>query len=87
MSEERLKEIKDSIILQKIACKGNKKATELVNEELELYNEVVRLRKIFYNTIEYCNNNIESSERLVDVIDMLNEDNLTIEQLTGIVND
>ena len=87
MTEERLEEIKDSIILQKIACKGNNKVTELIDEELELYNEVVRLRKIFDKTIEYCNNNIEFSPRLIDVIDMLREKNLTLEQLTGIVND
>lgn len=51
MTEERLEEIKDSIIIQKIACKANKGETELIDEEIELYNEVVRLRKESENFI------------------------------------
>ena len=45
MSEERLKEIKDSIDLQHdlLTIKGDR--LELINEEIELYNEVVRLQK------------------------------------------
>ena len=51
MTEERLKEIKDSIDFQeKIAnayCSGEVLIT--LNEERELYNEVVRLRKELEN--------------------------------------
>lgn len=53
MSEERLKEIKDSIDLQIEVCKIFKQDNELTLEELELYNEVIRLRELFYRTI-YC---------------------------------
>ena len=52
MSEERLKEIKDSIDLQMYVAKlSNSEATiECINEEIELYNEVIRLREIIKKT-------------------------------------
>ena len=89
MTEERLKEIKDSIDFQeKIANAYNcGDVVFVLNEERELYNEVVRLREIIDKTTEYCNNNIEFTPRLIDVIDMLRENNLTLEQLTGVDND
>ena len=65
MTEERLEEIKDSIILQKMACKGNNKVTELIDEELELYNEVVRLRKALNCKIELCEYLPEDTEVVV----------------------
>ena len=52
MTEERLKEIKDSIDLQLEACKIFKQDNELTLEELELYNEVVRLREIIKEAIK-----------------------------------
>ena len=45
MSEERLKEIKDSIDLQYDILTITKGSLELIEEEIELYNEVVRLKK------------------------------------------
>ena len=44
MSEERLKEIKDSIDIQYAISTINKESLELIEEEIELYNEVVRLQ-------------------------------------------
>lgn len=110
MTEERLEEIKDSIILQKIACKTNKEATKLIDEELELYNEVVRLREIINRVIEICENEKkyvydkvkreEKTGKLIfnnkievdlvnktKILEILKQYNLTLEQLTGIVND
>ena len=46
MTEERLKEIKDSIDFQKEILIAHNMETLCVDEELELYNEVVRLRKL-----------------------------------------
>ncbi len=95
MTEERLEEIKDSIILQKIACKTNKEATKLIDEELELYNEVVRLRDILNKLTDYVSreeiNSIGTpftyTEIGKNIYNILKQNNLTIEQLTGIAND
>ena len=87
MTEERLEEIKDSIILQKIACKTNKEATQLIDEELELYNEVVRLRKALNCKIELCKYLPEDTEVVVLTKEDYERNKLTLEQLTGIVND
>ena len=46
LKEERLKEIKDSIDFQKEILIAHNMETLCVDEELELYNEVVRLRKL-----------------------------------------
>ena len=46
MSEERLKEIKDSIDFQDKYFNAIQKECCFVDEELELYNEVIRLREI-----------------------------------------
>ena len=48
MNKERLKEIKDSIDFQYeiVEAQGYcKECNDLINEELELYNEVIRLRE------------------------------------------
>ena len=45
MSEERLKEIKDSIELQKNITMIRNYDRTFINEEIELYNEVIRLRE------------------------------------------
>ena len=54
MTEERLKEIKDSIDFQREYYNALQKEDFLFDEELELYNEVVRLRKLLNSkTIQY----------------------------------
>lgn len=54
MTEERLKEIKDSIDFQREYYNAIQKEDFLFDEELELYNEVVRLRKLLNpKTIQY----------------------------------
>lgn len=45
MTEERLKEIKDSLDFQAQYYKMIKSDNALMEEELELYNEVIRLRE------------------------------------------
>ena len=86
MTEERMEEIKDSIILQKIACKGNNKVTELIDEEIELYNEVVRLRKALNCKIELCKYLPEDTEVVVLTKEDYERNKLTLEQLTGVDN-
>lgn len=63
MTEERLKEIKDSIDFQLSVCDIPEYETSklLAEEELELYNEVVRLRELFYKTI-HCIKNFDYFE-------------------------
>lgn len=93
MSEERLKEIKDSIDLQeKIAnayCSGE--VLIVLNEERELYNEVVRLRKIIDKAnllIETYLNNVDDIDVNMQVVkDILEQYNLTLEQLNGVENE
>lgn len=105
MSEERLKEIKDSIdIGVRRTTDIDWYASERVVEELELYNEVVRLREIIDNIKEelsdddkfelfYADENINTvmtlgakyyREYLLNEI--LKQNNLTLEQLTGVDN-
>ena len=62
MSEERLKEIKDSIDFQLSVCDIPEYETSklLAEEELELYNEVVRLKEIIDNAIKLCEENAEA---------------------------
>lgn len=91
MSEERLKEIKDSIDFQlKIGVALNV-IDETVKEELELYNEVVKLRKIIDKAnlfIETYLNNVDDIDVNMQVVkDILNKSNLTLEQLNGIENE
>lgn len=63
MSEERLQEIKDSIDLQEKIMTKNM----LVDEEKELYDEVVRLTNII-NELEKYICEMEYDTRLVDSI-------------------
>lgn len=51
MTEERLKEIKD-LMDNEIRTWG--KGNKFVNQHLELYNEVVRLREIIKEVIKIC---------------------------------
>ena len=74
MTEERLKEIKDSIDFQREYYNVIQKEEFLFDEELELYNEVVRLRKII-------------DEATKEYWDGFKEDDLTLEQLTGVENE
>ena len=62
MTEERLKEIKDSIDFQLMIGTIKGHTLDVIKEEEELYNEVVRLKEI------------------------LEQNNLTLEQLTGVEN-
>lgn len=86
MTEQRLKEIKDSIDFQLSVCDIPEYETSklLAEEELELYNEVVRLRKIHNKALEwfkYADRN--SLDKLYNI---LKQNNLTLEQLTGVEN-
>ena len=100
MTEERLKEIKDSIDFQeKIANAYNCSDVVIVlNEERELYNEVVRLREIIdkaNDEIEYfelqakhLDDSIYLDETLTNKLkEILKQYNLTLEQLTGVENE
>ena len=56
MSEERLQEIKDSIDFQREILIANNMKTLCVDEEQELYDEVVRLKKQKDDVVEYIKN-------------------------------
>ena len=49
MTDERLKEIKDSIDFQLMIGTIKGHTLDVINEELELYNEVIRLRETLIN--------------------------------------
>lgn len=102
MTEERLNEIKNSIDFQITATKAYGYDETLINEELELYNEVVRLREIIDKVNKFIDEFIQEDyyEKLDEYIthftwnttkndlqDILKQSNLTLEQLTGIAND
>lgn len=83
MSEERLKEIKDSIDLQHrmaVRFDMDNDVIGLIDEELELYNEVVRLREEIKKLKELL-------EPITIKIEGLPNTNLTLEQLTGVENE
>lgn len=100
MTEERLKEIKDSVDFQLSVCDipGYEYSKLLAEEELELYNEVVRLRerikKIedklkFINQYFSENNEIQFMQLINnqhEILDRLEQNNLTLEQINGIDN-
>lgn len=67
MSEERLKEIKDCIDLQR-AYPILHDDGHLIEQKLELYNEVVRLRKIIKDAKEVLltTNNVEKALNVLD---------------------
>jgi len=102
MSEERLKEIKDSIyIAHRLNC--DPAISMDFRDKEDLYNEVVRLRKLFYKTI-HCIKNFDyfegeirddlepmpfkyvMEEDIDYLLKKLEENNLTLEQLTGVEN-
>ena len=98
MSEERLKEIKDSIyIAHRISC-DPAISTDFRDKE-ELYNEVVRLREIikkienkskFINQYFSENKGIQFMQLLNnqhEILDILKQYNLTLEQINGIDNE
>lgn len=103
MTEERLKEIKDSIDFKREYYNAIQKEDFLFDEELELYNEVVRLRKIVDDIRKYTrtfdvlkiptkqlcifNDIFLIIEGRKDEVERLNQNNLTVEQLTGIENE
>ena len=67
MSEERLKEIQKSIFNNLLPTTDvDWYTSEVVNEELELYNEVVRLREIIDKTNKYLDKLIEYGIRNED---------------------
>ena len=78
MSEERLKEIKDSIDLQYEMAKRFDMENDvkvLIDEELELYNEVIRLREIIDKANKFIETNYFITGRIKDLSDILKENN------------
>ena len=100
MTEQRLKEIKDSIDFQLSVCDIPEYETSklLAEEELELYNEVVRLREIINEIEKYAGlgemnwqdkyqDIMLSGKGLLERLNELKKSNLTLEQLTGVENE
>lgn len=87
MTEERLKEIKDSIDFQNKYFNAVQKECCFVDEELELYNEVVRLRKILNCKEELCKYLPKDTEFVVLTKEDYERNNLTLEQLNGVENE
>ena len=116
MTEERLKEIKDSIDLQHrmaVRFDMDNDVIGLIDEELELYNEVVRLREIIDKAIKDIEENthnvyasgyrdkwgnfetVDKTPIIIkiyrknpkELLDILKQNNLTLEQLTGVENE
>ena len=119
MTEERLKEIRDNIDKIEIVS-VRYRYSNILNEEIELYNEVVRLREIIkhyeetqtfgdyvkevnllvdYKTrnekaIEFMEKNkkisLDDTTSIINfynnLLDILKQNNLTLEQLTGVDN-
>ena len=90
MTEGRLKEIKDCIDLQR-AYPILHDDGHLIEQKLELYNEVVRLREIINKAnlfVETYLNNVDDIDVNMEVVkDILKQNNLTLEQLTGVDNE
>ena len=57
MSDERLKEIEDSINLQLELCKQLKVDDEMLQEEKELYDYTIKLKNRISEAIRYLKNN------------------------------
>ena len=81
MTEERLKEIKDSLdknTMLEFSNRSNIKTflMKYINQEVELYNEVVRLREIINHAEEVLltTNNIEKALNVLDKIKELEND-------------
>ena len=88
MTEERLKEIKDNIQCQYDFAKFVGEKNFLLDEELELYNEVVRLREIIDKVEDklYCWGEVLDADFQKGMLDILKQNNLTLEQFTGVDN-
>lgn len=89
MTEERLKEIKDNMGRQLYSIENVHLDGKIIGEKWELYNEVVRLREIIDKINHVMNNQMDYHEfiDIVDAIDdILEQNNLTLEQLTGVDN-
>ena len=90
MTEERLKKIKDSInFAHRISC--DPAISMDFRDKEDLYNEVVRLREIIDKAnlfIEIYLNNVDDIDVNMQVVkDILKQNNLTLEQLTGVENE
>lgn len=90
MSEERLKEIKDSIyIAHRLNC--DPAISMDFRDKEDLYNEVVRLREKINKAnlfIETYLNNVDDIDVNMQVVkDILKQNNLTLEQLNGVENE
>lgn len=90
MTEERLKEIKDYADFEMKLVLNEEKYID-VKLIKELYNEVVRLREIIDKAnlfIETYLNNVDDIDVNMQVVkDILEQNNLTLEQLTGVENE
>lgn len=87
MTEERLKEIKDSIyIAHRISC--DPAISMDFRDKEDLYNEVVRLREIIKEATDklYCWGEILNADFQKGMLDILKQYNLTLEQINGIDN-
>lgn len=62
MTEERLKEIADSISLQEQVMEAYGQDMLLVEEEKELYNEVIRLKKVLRSYGDWLEDQIDFNE-------------------------
>ena len=99
MVEKRLEEIKDSIDLHLKLFDEQTYAPglrQILNEEIELYNEVVRLRNIIDEVTKKITGTTICGLRagksviglyLNELLNILNNSNLTIENLSGIENE
>ena len=93
MTEERLKEIKDSIyIAHRLNC--DPAISMDFRDKEDLYNEVVRLRDILNKLTDYVSreeiNSIGTpfiyTEIVKNIYNILKRYNLTLEQLNGVEN-
>lgn len=60
MNKERLQEIKDSIDFQREFLIASNMQTLCVDEEMELYNEIIRLKKQKDDVVEYIKSHTPS---------------------------
>lgn len=58
MTEERLQKIADNLHLQILGEKGMgyTEHSSLLQEKIDLFNEVVRLKALLQNILDYCRN-------------------------------
>ena len=78
MSDDKLKEISDSINLQMIVEQNvgyRNKYSPILTEEIDLYNAVIKYKEVINKAINYINNNIVGIDVKSDNI-MLNRTEL-----------